>query len=176
MSVPVDPTVLALISGASTAAVIGLLGAWIQSRREHSKWLRERRFEAYRDFMVDMDAFRRLRSQPATVVTIRKLKRQHEQFAATFPGSFEAVSLLGPRRVNAEGQSWLEVFEVANASSSEIDAADFAASRWAFLVAAGRTLRSKNVGQSVPPNSGRTGFRQRRRLTPADTDHPISSP
>ncbi|MCA0215946.1 MAG: hypothetical protein LCH43_01175 [Actinobacteria bacterium] len=51
---PVDP-LLSLVVGAFGAAVIGvvgaLLGAWIQSRREHSRWLRELRVEAYGEFL-----------------------------------------------------------------------------------------------------------------------------
>ncbi|WP_395640347.1 hypothetical protein [Pseudolysinimonas sp.] len=45
-----DP-VLSLLVGALGAAVIGLLGAWIQSRREHRRWVRERRFEAHLAFL-----------------------------------------------------------------------------------------------------------------------------
>ncbi|HEY4237415.1 MAG TPA: hypothetical protein VGM45_08780 [Gaiellaceae bacterium] len=41
-----DP-VLTLLSGALAAALIGLLGAWIQSRREHFRWVREQRLSAY---------------------------------------------------------------------------------------------------------------------------------
>lgn len=43
---PIDPTLLALLSifgGATLTVIAGFFGAWIQSRREHSKWLREQR-------------------------------------------------------------------------------------------------------------------------------------
>lgn len=46
----IDPTLLALLSifgGALIAAIAGLVGAWIQARREHRVWLREKRYEAY---------------------------------------------------------------------------------------------------------------------------------
>ena len=47
---PVDP-LLSLLIGAFGASVVGLagalLGAWLQSRREHSRWTRDKRFEAY---------------------------------------------------------------------------------------------------------------------------------
>lgn len=42
----VDPLVTLLV-GAFGAALIALLGAWIQSRREHSRWIREQRLAAY---------------------------------------------------------------------------------------------------------------------------------
>lgn len=153
--------VLALMSGASTAALIGLMGAWIQSRREHGKWLRERRLEAYRAFMIDMDTYRRLRSQTVTLRTAWKLKRQHEDFAAAFPGSFEAVSLLGPRSVNAAGQRWIEAFDAPSTPGLPIDKAAYAESRWAFLVAAGRVLRSENVAHHLPSPGVRQGPRGR---------------
>lgn len=43
---------VSLLIGALGAALIGLLGAWIQSRREHSLWVRERRFDAYLKFLI----------------------------------------------------------------------------------------------------------------------------
>jgi hypothetical protein len=45
-----DP-VFVLLSGAGAAAVVGLFGAWIQSRREHVRWIREQRLAAYWDLL-----------------------------------------------------------------------------------------------------------------------------
>lgn len=45
-----DPTLLALLSifgGAALTVAAGFVGAGIQARREHARWLRERRFDAY---------------------------------------------------------------------------------------------------------------------------------
>lgn len=45
-----DPTLqalLAIFGGALIAALAGLAGAAIQGRREHKRWLRERRYEAF---------------------------------------------------------------------------------------------------------------------------------
>lgn len=36
-----------IVIGGLIAVVGGLLGAWIQARRAHKKWLREKRLEAY---------------------------------------------------------------------------------------------------------------------------------
>ena len=58
----IDPTLLALLSifgGALLAAVAGLIGAWIQSRREHRAWLREKRFEAFVSVRVLMRTLHR---------------------------------------------------------------------------------------------------------------------
>ena len=49
-STTLDPTLLALLSifgGVAVTVVAGLVGAWIQGRREHRRWLRERRLEAW---------------------------------------------------------------------------------------------------------------------------------
>ncbi|GAA2887105.1 hypothetical protein [Microbacterium esteraromaticum] len=45
-----DPTALAVLSifgGAALTALAGFIGAWLQGRREHSRWLREQRYEAF---------------------------------------------------------------------------------------------------------------------------------
>lgn len=46
---------LSLLVGALGASIVGLLGGFagasIQSRREHSRWVREQRIDAYRDFL-----------------------------------------------------------------------------------------------------------------------------
>ncbi|WP_295790896.1 hypothetical protein [uncultured Microbacterium sp.] len=50
----IDPTVLALLSifgGALLTAAAGAWGAWRQSKREHVRWVRERRYEAYLEFI-----------------------------------------------------------------------------------------------------------------------------
>ncbi len=43
--------------GAIVAGVFGLTGAWIASRREHFKWLREEKLKAYSDFLKAIEAF-----------------------------------------------------------------------------------------------------------------------
>ncbi|NEN04735.1 hypothetical protein G3T36_02525 [Diaminobutyricibacter tongyongensis] len=40
-------SLILVVVGALVTFAAGLIGAWIQSRREHSKWLRERRYEAF---------------------------------------------------------------------------------------------------------------------------------
>jgi hypothetical protein len=50
---------VSLLIGALGAAVIGVIGAaagaLIQSRREHKKWLREKRYDAYLDLLRQVD-------------------------------------------------------------------------------------------------------------------------
>lgn len=46
----VTRVLLVALGGAAVAALAGLFGAWIQSRREHAKWVRERRYDAFTRF------------------------------------------------------------------------------------------------------------------------------
>ena len=49
-SAPFEPALLAVLSifgGAALTAGAGFFGAWVQSRREHERWLREQRFDAF---------------------------------------------------------------------------------------------------------------------------------
>lgn len=48
-AVAIGPTILALlpIAGVTVMVIAGLIGAWIQGRREHKWWVREQRYEAY---------------------------------------------------------------------------------------------------------------------------------
>ena len=74
-TVPLIDPLVALLVGAFGAAMLtvlgGLLGAWIQSIRDHRKWLRERRFEAYRDFMINMSQLSSLTRTRSTLGTQR---------------------------------------------------------------------------------------------------------
>lgn len=75
----IDPFVLALASGFGGVLVsvaAGLIGAFTQSRREHKKWLKERRYEAYLTFITGMDALtalagHRLKTSKGSVVDAR---------------------------------------------------------------------------------------------------------
>lgn len=49
-AVAIDPTALALLSifgGVILTVIAGFIGAWIQGRREHAKWLRDQRMAAF---------------------------------------------------------------------------------------------------------------------------------
>lgn len=55
-----DPIVLSLLSvfgGVALTVVAGFIGAWIQGRREHSKWQRDQRLKAYSEFIAANDVY-----------------------------------------------------------------------------------------------------------------------
>lgn len=86
----VDP-LLSLLVGALGAALLGLLGAWIQARREHSRWIREQRLNAYLDYirLVEMLPMR------------MGLKESDIELLENLRSATAALRLLGPDRVYA---------------------------------------------------------------------------
>jgi|GEM_PF-3179177 len=59
---PIDPTILALLSifgGVAVTIIAGAIGALIQHRREHSKWLRDQRLRVYSEHLAATDDFLR---------------------------------------------------------------------------------------------------------------------
>jgi len=53
---------LTALGGAVVAALAGFIGAWIQGRQEHSKWLREKRIARYEEFLEAVADARFLKS------------------------------------------------------------------------------------------------------------------
>ena len=90
----VDPFVLLVtaLGGATVAALIGLLGAWIQNRREHSKWLRERRLARY-------DAFLSAAAETRFAVSIGEDDRYKAGLERTTNAVAELL-LVGPNEVH----------------------------------------------------------------------------
>ena len=150
---PVDP-LFALLVGAFGAAVLtvsgGLIGVWIQSVGEHRKWLRERRFEAYLDFMTDMSLIARIVRTEPNEENAEKLKAEVLAWHEASDRSLDAVSILGPKAVNAAGQDWMGA--TLAFVEDRTDARDVAMrkGRWQFLIAVGKELGSKNVGEAPP--------------------------
>ncbi len=99
----IDPTLIVLLPIIGVIATIlgGLLGAWIQGRREHRKWLRERRFDAYT--VVDTALtrieilLRRASSEPDRAAEYRRAADEitlHE-----LPDVLSRLNLVGPDSV-----------------------------------------------------------------------------
>ncbi len=61
-----DPVALAVLSafgGAGLTAVAGFIGALLQSRREHDKWVREQRYNAYLAYVHADDRYTAVRRE-----------------------------------------------------------------------------------------------------------------
>ena len=80
---------LSVLVGALGASLLGLLGAWIQSRREHTRWVREQRFAAYNGLMKLAE---RVRSRDATDPV-------DTQYLATLFQALGTLRLVGPTAV-----------------------------------------------------------------------------
>lgn len=80
-TVAIDPTVLALlpIAGVTLTIIAGLVGAWIQGRREHKRWLREQRYEAYTRTVHVASTVRAVATEVVAIV--------HDVQAGTIPES-----------------------------------------------------------------------------------------
>ena len=81
---------LSVLVGALGASLLGLLGAWIQSRREHTRWVREQRFAAYNGLMKLAERVRSRDTSDASGDT--------EHFEQLFQ-SLGTLRLVGPAEV-----------------------------------------------------------------------------
>ena len=115
-AVTIDPTLLALIPVATAlmAIIAGVVGAWMQSRREHSRWVRERRYEAYTE--LD-EALGRVHVQQAVAEAQSEghflgdepflTQDSVRTFMDELPGALARVNLLGPKYVIEAKSAWL---------------------------------------------------------------------
>jgi len=161
-----DPLVVAIVSVILTlivGVVVGLVTALLARKGEHAKWLRERRYEAYVAFITDMDAFIALANTKPTMLNAMKIAARSDALTERMPDAFEAVSLLGPREVNATGQQLVWAANDFGTTKDEQHLADVGAARWQFLLAAGKVLKSKNVTPEpmVRPNAESVGAADR---------------
>lgn len=91
---PIDPTILALLSifgGVLLTIVAGGIGALVQHRREHSKWLRDQRIRVYSEHLAATDDFLRAaqNGDPAEAQVV----------AAASIRALSALQLAGPDKV-----------------------------------------------------------------------------
>ncbi|MFW8744876.1 hypothetical protein [Mesorhizobium japonicum] len=95
----VDP-LLSLLIGALGAALLGLLGAWIQSRREHQKWVREQRLAAYGEFLRLSSRMEALPSGP--------IKNRRSAYFDSLAEAVSSVHLVGPKKVEQAANEFRE--------------------------------------------------------------------
>ena len=72
----------------------GFVGAWIQSRREHHRWIRERRYEAYVAFLSAADKWAIRMSEP-------NQDKEAPEFYDEMVRGETAVDLIGSDEVRA---------------------------------------------------------------------------
>lgn len=114
-----DPTLLALFSilGVGLTIIAGFVGAWIQGRREHNRWLREQRYEAFANMLAltgkiakmwaDVDvleeraAAANAAGEPTDKLlqSLVQLRERAEKAYATFDDAAAPLLILGPTSV-----------------------------------------------------------------------------
>jgi hypothetical protein len=138
-SVDLSVILLTALGGAIVAALAGLLGAWLQSRREHDMWVRERRFEAYTLYMQVAQRYN-------VKLSGKTESLDDEVFLDEMISAEAAVDLLGPK----EMRDLTDEIRSALLAWEDLQAADYtahSASTWqifeAFEKAAQTALKIK---------------------------------
>ncbi|BDZ44361.1 hypothetical protein [Naasia aerilata] len=94
-----DPLVALLFAGVSGAVVAGaggLVGIWLQGRREHQRWKREERLRAYVAFLRRLDQYN---------VDLRRSAAKGRRFIRSDTSDvISTLVLLGPRAVADAGR------------------------------------------------------------------------
>lgn len=124
---------LSVLVGALGASLLGLLGAWIQSRREHVRWVREQRFAAYNGLMKLAE---RVRTRDTTDAS-----DDAEYFEQLFQ-ALGTLRLVGPAEVLEAARAFGE----AASTYERLDPSEDSETRRAELVARMSTARKALVG------------------------------
>ncbi|WP_162924920.1 hypothetical protein [Mycetocola zhujimingii] len=166
-AIETDPLVVAIVSVALTlivGLVVGVVTALLARKGEHAKWLREQRYAAYVAFMIDMSTLTALLQTDVSLTNLVKVRARADAYTKSASAAFEAVSLLGPRKVNAAGQRWFSAANNYAKTKTTPARTALAEARWEFLIVAGEILNSKNVRTAPTTEPGSTSARG---VTPA---------
>lgn len=131
-----DPTALALLSifgGAALTAIAGLIGAVVQARREHNRWVRERRYEAFVKVQTLMEELEAIKWSliARTSPDLERAEAAMEQLMLKFAEYNAPIVVLGPGYV-------VSAIKAVNAASDE-DEHDVA--QWRLQRAMRRALK-----------------------------------
>jgi len=133
----IDP-LLSLLVGALGAALLGLLGAAIQSRREHARWVREHRLATYERFMQVAYRVPRLDAGAGSLGELQSHQKEIKDALAS-------LILVGPDSViDAASVFMVEAFAQSNLPSPSQDAESFARARVGYQRAAQSVLAIKS--------------------------------
>jgi len=132
-----------IATGAVGAALLGILGAWISSLREHAKWVREERLQAYLGMLTLINGISNryvlVRSQVAAGNTVTL---DEEKMLEDFPSAFAALDLLGPVRMSKLAHTLSEaIMKQGTSNPSESSAKAISAAKEAFSDAARKVLK-----------------------------------
>ncbi|MFN4001962.1 hypothetical protein [Microcella sp.] len=132
---------LTFIGGAFGASLVGLGGAWLASRREHKRWIREQRLSAYLGLLSAVDKY----TTAAMMDTASETQGRyfdHQAFAQELPSVAAVVTLLGPKQVKTASQQLREVMKrvLEDSQVSDEDKKDIEIARASFVQAAQKAV------------------------------------
>lgn len=137
-----DPLISVALGGALTIGG-GLLGAWIQSAREHRKWLREKRLEVYlpaaaflTEYELRMQAYADIESRingstdPNDPEAVRRDNQEQlghyaaraDEYRDRVATEMAPLIVLGPESVSAAARRWEEAARTTNGNPYVIGA------------------------------------------------------
>jgi hypothetical protein len=93
-------TIGAVVVGALLAFLGALWGTWKEAQREHARWLRERRHQAYEKFMAVMEKW----ATRAVIPGPQPFREPDPEFYDEMTAAESAVDLVGPQEVIAAMQ------------------------------------------------------------------------
>ncbi|WP_457098830.1 hypothetical protein [Microbacterium sp. P5_E9] len=102
------------VAGVVLTVVAGFIGAWIQGRREHTKWVKEKRYEAYVEVWALNHMLtnnrRALRSAQAKgdQAGVDRYSARLDDLNATFERAGAPLNVLGPEEVTAAALKMLD--------------------------------------------------------------------
>ena len=112
-----------VVVGGLLALIGGLVGAFIQAGREHRKWLRERRLDAYLKFLAiehhitvigaDLEMVRTQieretgEARAHAIEHVKELVAKLETLGGTLPEHVTPILLLGPKSVSDASENYL---------------------------------------------------------------------
>ncbi|MDT3343874.1 hypothetical protein [Microbacterium aquilitoris] len=136
--------ILAVVIGASLATLGGLIGAWVQGRREHARWIREQRYQAYVDIVavhhdqISASIAKRAAKEFGSAVGATTADRLQDDVNLQLPRASAALAIVGPAAT----------VEAAGAVHHAIlfgDDAEQISTRNALLLAMRKTLNISSV-------------------------------
>lgn len=123
-----------IVVGGLIAVLGGIVGSFIQDRREHSRWVRAKRQEAHLGYLVLIDRHAnnaRIGQGPRSNAEIKSLLEELAQ-------AVSALSLFGPETVLEAARTLRDLTGDYLASATEPD--DFAVARSRFIVESRKAL------------------------------------
>lgn len=130
----IDPLSTLLI-GALGASILGLFGAWIQGRREHSRWLIEKRFSTHESYLRLVDKHLMLTKLAVGPKNPRQIADAMEPVSA----EVSTIALLGPEYA-IEAARRLST-QLAESIAAGKEAPGFSDARVAYVVATRRAVK-----------------------------------